>query len=239
MKSLALSILAVMAAVLFLSPQARADAWNKKTIVTFNEPVEIPGRVLPAGTYVFKLADMMADRNVVQVFNKDENHLYGTFLAIPDYRMKTPNKPIITFEERAAGSPQAIKAWFYPGDNYGDEFVYPKVRAAELAKVTQQPVPAMPNELAGNTQKPVQSAKEPAVVQMEQSQVTVQQPEGGEQQLAEAYPPPSPVNSASRQTASTPRELPKTGSELPLIGLIGLISLGAGWSLRTLARHVS
>lgn len=238
MKSLVLSILAVMAAVAFLAPQAKADAWNKKTIFTFNEPVEIPGRVLPAGTYVFKLADMMADRNVVQVYNKDENHLYGTFLAIPDYRMKTPSKPIITFEERAAGAPEAIKAWFYPGDNYGDEFVYPKSRATELAKVTHQQVPAMPTELAKNTQKPAPSAKEPAVVEMEQSEVTVQQPEGGEQQLAEAYPPPSSDDSASRQTASMPRELPKTGSELPLIGLIGLISLGAGFTLRAAARRI-
>src|ERR1700758_3928834 len=83
--------------------RARADEWDQKTIFTFSGPVEIPGQVLTAGTYVFKLADSSSDRNIVQVFNKDENHLYGTFLAIPDYRMKTPSKPIITFEERAAG----------------------------------------------------------------------------------------------------------------------------------------
>src|SRR5437868_546878 len=79
-------------------PQAKADDWNQKTIFTFSGPVEIPGQALTAGTYVFKLADSQADRNIVQVFNKDENHLYGTFLTIPGYRLKPAGKPIITFE---------------------------------------------------------------------------------------------------------------------------------------------
>ena len=95
---------------LAMLPQAKADEWNQKTIFTFSGPVEIPGRVLPAGTYVFKLADSLADRNVVEVFNKHENHLYGIFLAIPDYHLQPAGKPIITFEERAAGAPEAVKA---------------------------------------------------------------------------------------------------------------------------------
>ena len=99
-----------------LPPQARADEWNQKTVMTFSGPVEIPGQVLLPGTYVFKLMDSQSDRNIVEVFNKRENHLYGIFLAIPDYRLKLPGngKPIITFEERAAGAPEAVKAWFYP-----------------------------------------------------------------------------------------------------------------------------
>src|SRR5690242_8637418 len=88
-------------------PNAQADEWNKKTIVTFSGPTEIPGQVLSAGTYVFKLADSQSDRNIVQVFNKDETRLYGTFLAIPDYRLEPADKPVITFEERAAGAPEA------------------------------------------------------------------------------------------------------------------------------------
>src|SRR5579872_6094684 len=95
-------------------PHAKADEWNQKTVFTFSGPVEIPGRVLQPGTYVFKLADSLSDRNIVEVYNKDENHLYGIFLAIPDYHLKLADKPIITFEERAAGAPQAVKAWFYP-----------------------------------------------------------------------------------------------------------------------------
>src|SRR6266481_6784362 len=87
-------------------PRATADESDEKTIFTFSGPVEIPGQVLPAGTYVFKLADSSSDRNTVQVFSKDEKHLYGTFLTIADERLRPAEKPIITFEETAAGSPE-------------------------------------------------------------------------------------------------------------------------------------
>jgi hypothetical protein len=100
-----------------MSPLVRADDWDQRTVVSFSAPVEVPGQVLLPGTYVFKLADSSADRNIVQVFNKDENHLYGTFLAIPDYRVKPADKTIITFDERPVGSPEAVKSWFYPGEN--------------------------------------------------------------------------------------------------------------------------
>src|SRR6516225_7237823 len=86
-------------------PVARADDWDQKTVFTFSAPVEIPGQVLLPGTYVFKLADSSSDRNIVQVFDKDQQHLYGTFLAIPDYRLKPSDKPIITFSERPVGTP--------------------------------------------------------------------------------------------------------------------------------------
>src|SRR5258708_2109607 len=85
-------------------PRATADEWDQKTIFTLSGRVEIPGQVLSAGTYVFKLADSSSDRNVVQVFGKDEKHLYGTFLSIPDQRLRPAGKPIIRFDERAAGS---------------------------------------------------------------------------------------------------------------------------------------
>src|SRR5580693_2988457 len=109
-----------------ITQTAKADEWDQKTIFTFSAPVEIPGQVLGAGTYVFKLADSSGDRNIVQVFNKDEDHLYGTFLAVPDERLKRAGKPIITFDERPSDSPEAVKAWFYPGETYGHQFVYPK-----------------------------------------------------------------------------------------------------------------
>src|SRR5258708_292055 len=79
-------------------PRASADEWDQKTIFTFSGPVEIPGQVLSAGTYVFKLADSSSNRNVVQVFSEDERHLYGTFLSIPDQRLRPAGKPIITFD---------------------------------------------------------------------------------------------------------------------------------------------
>src|ERR1700685_2510651 len=112
--------------------RAAADDFDQKTVFTFSGPVEIPGQVLSAGTYVFKLADSSSDRNIVQVFNRDETHLYGTFLAIPDYRIKPAGETIITFEERPAGSPEAVKACVYPGENYCRGVLYPKPKGTPV-----------------------------------------------------------------------------------------------------------
>jgi hypothetical protein len=107
-------------------PSAKADEWNKKTVVTFNVPVEVPGKVLPEGTYVFKLADSQSNREIVQIFTEDERELITTTLAVPAYRPEPTGDSVITFEERTSGSPEAVKTWFYPGDNYGFEFMYRK-----------------------------------------------------------------------------------------------------------------
>ena len=102
--------------------------------------VEIPGvgaQVLPAGTYVFKLLDSQSDRHIVQIFNERQDHVFSTILAIPNYRLQATDKTVMTFRERAAGQPEAIRAWFYPGNRWGQEFVYPKARAIELAKTSK------------------------------------------------------------------------------------------------------
>src|SRR5580693_10695648 len=156
--------------------RANADTWDQKTIFTFSGPVEIPGQVLDAGTYVFKLADSGSDRNIVQVFNKNENSLYGTFLTVPDYRLKPAGKTIITFDERPSGSPEAVKAWFYPGENFGHDFVYPKPKAVALAKANNAPVPSMPAELAPNTTMPAETVQAPHVVAMKTTPLKAQQP---------------------------------------------------------------
>ena len=168
------AVISVTAFSVALAPKMNADEWNKKTVFTFNEPVEIPGQVLSAGTYVFKLLDSQSDRNIVQIFNKDENHVYATLLAIPDYRLKPTGKTVITFAERAANAPEAVKAWFYPGDNYGQEFVYPKVRAEQLAKVVKQPVPSMPASMESTTKMAAKSATEPHVMAMKTAPVKEQ-----------------------------------------------------------------
>ena len=105
-------------------PKSRADESDKKTIVTVKQPIQVPGKVLPAGTYVFKLLDSN-ELTLVAIFNADETHLITTVQGISDSRMETPDKTILQFEERPSGQPEALKAWFYPGDNSGIEFVYP------------------------------------------------------------------------------------------------------------------
>jgi hypothetical protein len=202
---------------------ARADEWDQKTVVTFSAPVEIPGLVLEPGTYVFKLADSPTDRDIVQVFDKNETHLYATLLAIPDYRAKTPSKSIITFEERPANSPEAVKAWFYPAQNYGHDFVYPKPKALELAKANNSPVPSMPAELAENTTTPVTTLQEPSVVAMKTAPLKAQQPTEEEVEVAEVFA------LAAEEPAPL---LPATASNLPLIGIVGLLALATAVCLR-------
>jgi len=109
-----------------LSPGIKADDWNKKTVVTFTDSIEIPGQVLPAGTYVFKLANGIADRHIVEIWTGDESQLLATILTIPDYRPDTPNKTVFEYDERPGDSPMALHAWFFPGDRTGQEFVYPQ-----------------------------------------------------------------------------------------------------------------
>jgi|SRR5437899_4628148 len=104
-------------------PRASADESDQKILFTFSAPVAIPGQVLPAGTYEFKLANL-TDRNLVQVFNEDGTHLYGTYFTIPEDRGEPAEQPIITFDERPGDSPEAVKAWFYPGEETGHEFIY-------------------------------------------------------------------------------------------------------------------
>jgi hypothetical protein len=108
----------------YFVPNVRADESDKKTIVTVNEPIQVPGKVLPAGTYVFKLLDSN-NRTLVAIYDADEMHLITTVQGISDVRTETPDKAILQLEERPSGQPQALKAWFYPGDNTGVEFVYP------------------------------------------------------------------------------------------------------------------
>jgi hypothetical protein len=213
---------------LMFSGTASAQTWNKRTSVTFSGPVEIPGvgtQVLPAGTYVFRLLDSQLDRHIVQIFDKDESHLYATILAIPNYRLQATDKTVMTFAERAVGEAQAIRAWFYPGDNSGQEFVYPKKRAVELAKITNQPVLYIPDEAAPNIIAPAKTPTEPPVIALKEVPLRAVQPTGKDVAIAEVVVPP-PVQTAAH--------LPKTAGGLPLLALVGVLCLGVGVSIRAL-----
>ncbi len=104
------------------SPVLKASEWDRKTIVKINAPIEVSGVVLPPGTYVFKLLDSGADRNIVQIYNARETHLVTMLLALPSSRVKPSSKPLFTFSESPAGQPPSLHAWFYPGDVDGFEF---------------------------------------------------------------------------------------------------------------------
>jgi len=223
------------------APSAKADDWNRKTVITFSGPVEIPGvhlagwGVLPAGTYVFKILDSQSDRHIVQIFSQDELTVYATILAIPNYRLKATDKTVITFRERPAGQPEALRAWFYPGRNWGEEFVYPKAKALELATTTNTPVLFTPAEIPLEVAAPITSANETVVVELKQAPVRAVQPSGQEVEVAQVVTPPPDLATVAELPEPT---LPKTASPLPLIGLLGLLALGGAFALRSVASRV-
>jgi hypothetical protein len=204
-------------------PSAMADEWDKATKLTFNEPVEVPGLVLTAGTYWFTLADSDSDRNIVQIWDADRMHLITTILAIPDYRLQPTGKTIVHFEERPSDSPEAIHSWYYPGANYGEEFVYPKTRAALFAKQTSRPVLSMPDEPPVDT------------TQIKQTPVKAINPSGEEIEITEIVAS-EPLVVPEEAPASS---LPKTGSPLPFLEAGGLLALAAAVALRVATQKVA
>ena len=164
-------------------------------------------QTLPAGTYVFKLLDSPSDRHIVQIFNQAEDHVYTTILAIPNYRLRATDKTVMTFRERGEGQPEAIHAWFYPGHEWGEEFVYPKSRALELAKIVNEPVLATPVELPA----PVETLKTAPIIAVK--------PTGEEVAVTEVVEAP-PVEVAAAETPAAPAAtLPANRQPLATCGI--------------------
>jgi hypothetical protein len=150
----------------------------------------------------------------------------------------------MTFGERAFGEPQAIRSWFYPGANSGEEFVYPKRRAVELAKLTNLPILAMPTELESVITRPAKSVNDEPVVALKQTPLTAVKPTGEEVEVAQVVTPPPAQTTPVQQIATAPppqrmERLPQTASLLPLLGLIGLLSLGAGLALMGISKRTA
>ena len=217
------------------SPSAKADAWDRKTVITFSGPVEIPGvhlvgwKTLPAGTYVFKIVNSQSDRHIVQIFTQDEKKVIATILAIPNYRLKPTDKTVVTFRERPAGQPEAIRAWFYPGRNWGEEFVYPKMKAIEIAKTSNVAVLATTAEVKEEVEKPEEAA---VVAELQQAPLVAVKPTGEEVAVAEV------VQAPPAETLVAENVLPHTASQLPLIALFGLLALGGALTLRFVEKRI-
>ncbi len=224
-------------------PTAQADTWNKKTVVTFSQSIEVPGKVLPAGTYTFVLLDSSSDRHIVQIFNADGSQLITTILAINDYRLKPTGDTVMKFNERAGDSPEALRAWFYPGDNFGQEFVYPRVRAIQLAQTTQIIVPAVAMDTLDDNAIKTTPILAVTPDQKEVDVTTVIQTTPPVEVVA--TPAPAVEVATPAPVASTPapvveaKELPHTGSSMPLIALLGSLSIGLALGLKTLLKFVS
>jgi hypothetical protein len=204
---------------------ARADTWDKKTVVTFSQAVEVPGKVLPAGTYTFQLLDSPSDRHIVQIFTADGSHIIATILAINNYRLEPTGDTVMKFSERPGDSPDALRAWFYPGDNFGQEFVYPKVRAIQLAQTTKLIVPAVAvDTLDDNTIRTV-----PIVA------VT---PDEKEVEVSTVIQT-TPLAPAAVAPAAETEELPQTASLMPLLALLGATFIGLALGLKFVLKLAS
>src|SRR3954451_3670450 len=261
-----------------LTPAAMADEFTKLTLLTFSGPVDIPGITLPAGTYRFSLADPESGRRVVKVADKDGSKTYGMFISVPNQRMTPADKPVVLFNETAAGAPPAIQAWFYPGETFGYEFAYPHDQALKIAKATHQPV------LSYNDHSNASSTDADRMASMKSAEVSrideTNKPVSSDEPLKESSEPRTPVATPDSTTAArtstststppqesrtrtstaaapTPRatvgttgsttaaapaaapaarsprtQLPRTGSELPLLALFATLSLAAGAGVR-------
>jgi LPXTG-motif cell wall-anchored protein len=205
----------------------RADEWNKKTVLTINETVQVTDTVLAPGQYVLKLLDSQSDRHVVQIFNSDQTHIINTVLAVPAERLEPTGRTEFSFWETPPGTARALRTWYYPGDNFGQEFPYPKhlQQVAMLIPPAPAPAPA-----------PVESNTSPAPAATPVQPEAVQTPEPApEQQPAEIAQNTAPAPAAEPQpqpTSEPPAELPKTGSPYPVIGMSGALLLGLAGLLR-------
>jgi hypothetical protein len=210
---------------------------NQRTVLTFSQPIEVPGKVLPAGTYTFELHESQMNRHIVQVYDADGKKLITTFLAVPNRRLEATTDTVVRFAEVAPGQPQAMRAWFYPGQTVGQEMVYGKTRAQELATTANVIVPAVDDTFY--TTPTVDTMKTADVVSVNPERTTATapatQPAPADPPRPVAAPAPQPVTPApaTAPAATTPREeLPSTASSLPLIALFGFVTLALGLALR-------
>jgi len=240
----------VLAAALFPPSHAKADAWDKMTLLTTNEPIQVSNTYLEPGTYMFKLANSPSDRHEVQIFNRDRSHLYATILAIPNYRTKVTSDPQFTFWETPPGAAKALRAWFYPGDNFGQEFAYP-TQLRQVALVTQSaaalvppppppPPPVVTEPQLAEPQAEGSPAPEAALEPAPQAEDQEQQQE--QVLIAQNTPPPAtpepppapatPAPEANANADTNANALPRTASPYPTIGLCGLLALGLYFGLK-------
>jgi len=214
-----------------LAMVSRADEWNKRTILTVDKPIQVSNKLLEPGQYVFRLLDSPSDRHIVQIFNRDQTQLVDTVMAIPNYRIEPTGKSRFAFWETPPGNAPALRAWFYPGDNFGQEFPYPKHPVVLETTTTAQnvePPPPPPAQPQAQLPAPEQPAPETTVEQPPPAPEP--QPEIAQNNPPE--PPPAEPAPPVQPQPETPTELPHTASPYPLMGLAGFAALGLSRLLR-------
>lgn len=240
-----------------LLPSLQANSQDKRTTLTINEPVQVPSCCTPdhnvtlqPGEYVMVLADSLADRYIVRIYDKGEQNVITTTLAVPNYRLRPSGKAELQYWEVPAGQPSALRAWFYPGDNFGREFVYSKQTAARIAAFVKTPIPAIDAQTVA-----VEDLGTVSLVAVDESgassklvtSIPEQTPNSALQPTLEVAPPtvslqPQTADRTVQAVTPTPvkpelESLPQTASTMPLLGVTGLVSLALFAALELRRRH--
>jgi hypothetical protein len=242
------AILGLSLAATFYASTAQAQPENKRTFFTFSAPVALPGVTLPAGRYVFRIVDTTTSRKVIQVLSDDEKKPFAMANTIPDQRRDPAKDATVSFYETPAGTPAAVKSWWYPGESIGYQFIYPRAQARQIAQNTHKAVLTT----KGNSSK-TEETKTAALTRVDESgkDTDVNAPdaaasvannntadrdrdqgfkdESANSTVFNRTPPQAAQNNAaSNQPVEQGRvarnELPKTASNLPLVGMIGMLS---------------
>jgi len=242
---------------LLIPGAAMADQWNKKTYITVGEPIQVPGKVLQPGRYVMRLMESPSNRHIVQIYNEREDQLQTTVLAIPNYRLQPTGKTEFQWWETPAGQPRAMRAWFYPGDNFGQEFAYPKTEAVAIATATNENVPTTYAENEADLATARVGTVDKAGTEMEldrqtyssannaqnqnqnndNTQIAQATPQAApEPQVAQTEPAAAPATPAPADEGTRGRSLPRTASPIPMASLAGLLAFGASVAARALNR---
>jgi hypothetical protein len=200
-----------------MATMASAQIQERRTYFTFNRPITLPGVTLPAGKYLFALVDSDTSTRVVRVSSANGKKSYALLFSIPRERTDVPSSPEVRFMETAKGTPSAVKTWWYPGERTGYEFIYSKRQARLLVREAVEPV------LTTRTE----TVKQEEIIRDAPLQRLT--PAGEEAEVTTA--PAAPTGVVEVGIVAT-AELPKTASELPLIGLLGLFALAGAGGLR-------
>lgn len=210
--------------------RAEASGWDKMTKLTVNEPIQVTDTYLDPGTYVFKLADIGSSRHIVQIFNDDQTHIINTVMAIPNERLQPTGDSRFSFWETPPGNVRAMRAWFYPGDNFGQEFRYPKqLRQIAVVRTPELLTPPPQAEPFATRTEPQEAAVVPETSSVEAAPAPAREEPV---EIAQATPPPAPEPVQIAQAQPVVQELPKTASPYTMIGLGGLTLLGLFSALR-------
>ena len=247
--------LAVLALVASRATAQQANT-TERTFMTFSTAVEMPGVMLQPGTYVFKLADSPS-RNVVQVWDQDEKNMIGHWTYVQAERPRVSEDTVVMFRETREGATPAVQFWYFPGEQIGKEFIYPKdqaqriasrtgvqvrsdegfVEAAAVAAAEPAPVESAVNDARPAAESQPEPAPAPVAVAVDPEPAPVAEtpapaPVTERRTATVQADSPRPVGTSGQAAAQPVDELPRTASPLALCGLLGLISLAGAAGLR-------